>query len=307
MLLAILKRVLASGLTLFAIITVSFFMMKFAPGGPFDAEKAPPENIRKAIEAKYHLDKPLITQYFIYIKGLARLDLGPSFKIAHLNVNEVISAGIGHTLKLGALAMFLAVLIGLVIGLLASLNHNSWLDHLLMSTAMLGISVPNLVLAPILLLILSLKLKLLPISGLDSPAAYILPALCLSLFYVANIARLTRGSMLEVFSSNYVRTAKSKGLPTWRVVVFHCLKPTLIPVVSYLGPATAGMLAGSLVIEKIFVIPGIGRQFVDSAFARDYTMALGMILFYCSLVVSFNAIVDISYMFLDPKIRHAKT
>ena len=299
----IIKRVLASVATLFAIITVSFFMMKFAPGGPFDQEKSPPENIRKAIMAKYHLDKPLYKQYFIYLGGLAQLDLGPSFKVAHLTVNEVISEGIGPTLKLGALAMFIAVSFGLIIGLIAALNHNSWMDHFVMSTAMLGISIPNMVLAPILLLFLGIKMRLLPVSGLETASSYILPAFCLSLFFIANIARLTRGSMLEVLSSNYIRTARSKGLPTWRVVTFHCLKPTLIPVVSYLGPATAGMLAGSLVIEKIFVIPGIGRQFVDSAFARDYTMALGMILFYCTLVVFFNALVDISYMFLDPKIR----
>ena len=278
-------------------------MMKFAPGGPFDEEKSPPENIRKAIEARYHLDKPLVVQYFIYLKGLAQFDLGPSFKVAHLKVNEVIAEGIGHTLRLGAIAMSLALIIGMSLGLIAALYHNKWLDHLLMSTAMLGISIPNIVLAPILLLIFGLHYKILPVSGLNSFSSYILPSFCLSLFYIANIARLTRGSMLEILSSNYIRTAQSKGLPQWRVVVFHCLKPTLIPVISYLGPATAGMLAGSLVIEKIFVIPGVGRQFVDSAFARDYTMALGMIIFYCSMVVIFNALVDISYMFLDPRIR----
>lgn len=295
---------IASVLTLFAIVTVSFFMMKFAPGGPFDAEKAPPENIRKAIEAKYHLDKPLITQYMYYLKDLGRLDLGPSFKIAHLSVNEVIKEGIVYTLKIGFFSMIFAIISGLLLGILAALNHNKWPDHLLMSSAMLGISVPNMVLAPLLLLILGLQLKWLPVQfNADSWASYVLPCFCLSLFFVANIARLTRGSMLEVLSSNYVKTARSKGLPTWRIVLFHCLKPTLIPVVSYLGPATASMLAGSLVIEKVFVIPGIGRQFVDSAFARDYTMALGMILFYCVMVVGFNALVDISYMFLDPRIR----
>ena len=278
-------------------------MMKFAPGGPFDEEKSPPENIRKAIEAKYHLDKPLVTQYFLYMKGLAQLDLGPSFKVAHLRVNDVIAEGIGYTLRLGAIAMFFALVLGMTLGLIASLYHNKWIDHLLMSTAMLGISVPNIVLAPILLLIFGLYYKLLPVSGLDSFSSYILPSFCLSLFYIANIARLTRGAMLEILNSNYIRTAYSKGLPKWRIVIFHCLKPTMIPVASYLGPATAGMLAGSLVIEKIFVIPGVGRQFVDSAFARDYTMALGMIIFYCTMVVFFNAFVDISYMLLDPRIR----
>ena len=303
MFIAVIKRLFSSVLTLLAIVSVSFFMMKFAPGGPFDEEKSPPPEVRKAIEAKYHLDKPLYQQYFIYMKGLAQFDLGPSFKVAHLSVNDVIKEGVGYTLKLGFFAMLFAVTVGIFLGVLASLYHNKWLDHVLMSTAMLGISVPNIVLAPVLLLIFGLHFRIVPVSGLETWQATILPAFCLSLFYVANIARLTRGTMLEILHSNYIRTAKSKGLPMWRVIVFHALKPTMIPVASYLGPATASMLAGSLVIEKIFVIPGIGRQFVDSAFARDYTMALGMIIFYCSMVVFFNAFVDISYMLLDPRIR----
>jgi len=303
MLNVIFKRLFASVFTLWAIITVSFFMMKIAPGGPFDQEKNPPESIRKASEAKYHLDEPFIKQYFRYLKGLAVGDLGPSFKIAHLSVNEVIKSGIGNTLSLGSMAMAFAILLGVGLGMVAAFFKNKWLDHFLMSSAMLGISIPTMVLAPILLLLFGLKLKWLPVSGLDTWTSYLLPAFCLSLYYLANIARLTRASMLEVLSSNYVRTAYAKGLSSLRIVLRHCLKPTLIPVVSYLGPATAGMLAGSLVIEKIFVIPGIGRQFVDSAFARDYTMALGMILFYCSLVVFFNALVDIAYVILDPRQR----
>ncbi len=303
---AILKRVFSSLLTLWAIITVAFFMMKFAPGGPFDSEKEPPAAVKKAIEAKYHLNKKLPEQYWIYIKGLAKLDLGPSFKTAHLSVNQVIRAGIGYTLKIGFFAMLFALVFGIGIGLIAALNHNKFLDHLLMSSAMLGISLPSMVLAPLLLLLLGLNLRILPVSGLNSVSSYILPCFCLSLFYLANIARLTRGAMLEVLSSNYIRTAFAKGLPAWRVVIFHCLKPTLVPIVSYLGPATAGILAGSLVIEKIFVIPGIGRQFVDSAFARDYTMALGMVIFYCALVISFNMLVDLCYPFLDPQIKAKK-
>ena len=299
----IIKRIIASALTLLAIVSASFFMMKFTPGGPFDSEKRPPENVRKAIEAKYHLDKPLYQQYLMYLNDLAHLDLGPSFKVAHLRVNDVITEGIGHTLRLGAIAVSISVIFGLVSGVIASLNHNRWIDHLVMSSAVIGISIPNIVLAPMLLLILALHYQILPVGGLDSWKSYLLPSFCLSLFYVADIARLTRGSMLEVLSSNYVRTAHSKGLPLWRIVFFHCMKPAMIPVISYVGPAIAGLLAGSLVIEKIFVIPGIGRQFVDSAFARDYTMALGMIIFYCSLVIIFNTLVDISYMFLDPRIR----
>lgn len=302
----ILKRIIGSLLTLFAIVTVSFFMMKVAPGGPFDSEKTPPENIRKAIEEKYHLNEPMVKQYVRYLNGILHLDLGPSFQVAHLSVNDVIASGLGYTLKIGFFAMLFAIIVGISVGMIAALYHNKWIDYALMSSAMLGISVPNMVLAPVLLLVLSIHLRLLPVSGAESAAGFVLPVFCLSLYYVANIARLTRGSMLEVLTSNYIRTAYAKGLPTWRIVVFHCLKPTMIPIISYLGPATASMLAGSLVIEKIFVIPGIGRQFVDSAFARDYTMALGMIIFYCTMVIMFNAIVDILYHVIDPRIRSQK-
>ena len=302
MLYGILKRILASLVTLLAIITVSFFMIKVAPGGPFDAEKTPPEAVRKAIEAKYHLDEPLWRQYLYYMEGVVQLDFGPSFQVAHLNVTDVIAAGMGYTLAIGGLGMIFAVLVGMSIGIGAAMYQNKWVDHVLMSSAMLGISVPSMVMAPLLLLIFAITLGWLPSSGLNSPAAYILPVFTLSLYYIANIARLTRGSMLEVLSSNYIRTAYAKGLSKWRVVMVHALRPCLIPVLSYLGPATAGMLAGSLVIEKIFIIPGIGRQFVDSAFARDYTMALGMIIFYCSMVIMFNTLVDIAYRFLDPRI-----
>ena len=297
-------RLLSSFLTLFAIITVSFFMMRFAPGGPFDADKSPPPHVKAQIEAKFHLNEPLLKQYGRYIGDLLKLDLGPSFKIAHLKVIDVLKAGIGPTLKVGGLAIFFALSGGLLIGIIASLNQNSWVDHLVMTLSMIGVSIPTMVLAPILLIVLAVNKSIFPVSGLDDGLiSYILPSFCLSLFYLANIARLTRGSMLEVLSSNYIRTAKAKGMPTWHIVIVHCLRPALIPVVSYLGPATAGLLAGSLVVEKIFVIPGIGGQFVNSAFARDYTMALGMILFYCGLVVFFNAAVDMSYQFLDPKLR----
>jgi oligopeptide transport system permease protein len=278
-------------------------MMKFAPGGPFDSEKMPPPNIRAAIAAKYHLDDPLGKQYVDYMMGIARLDFGPSFQVAHLSVNEVITAGMSNTLTIGALAMVFSIVVGLTVGMIAALYRNKWLDHLLMSTAMVGISVPSMVLAPVLLLFLGMYWGVFPTSGLNSPMSYVLPVFCLSMFYIADIARLTRGSMLEVLTSSYVRTAMAKGLPMYKVVLRHCFKPMMIPVISYLGPAAAGMLAGSLVIEKIFVIPGIGRQFVDSAFARDYTMALGMIIFYCSMVIVFNAFVDIFYMVLDPQIR----
>lgn len=300
----IIKRLFASVLTLFLIVSASFFMMKIAPGGPFDEEKTPPAHIQKIMNEKYHLDKPLTVQYFLYIKGLAQFDLGPSFKLPHLKVNDVIRQSIEYTVTLGAQALIFALIMGVIIGTVSALNQNSWLDHILMSSAMLGISVPNMVLAPILILILGVKLKLIPVFGIESWTSYLLPSFCLSLFYLANIARLTRASFLEIIQSNYVRTAYSKGLPVWKIVVSHCLRPTLIPVISYLGPATASILAGSLVIERVFVIPGIGSQFVDAAFARDYTLALGLILFYCTLVVFFNALVDISYMFLDPRVKN---
>ena len=301
--LMILKRLGASLITLFAIVTVSFFLMKVAPGGPFDAEKMPPPAIRKAIEAKYHLDKPLWDQYLIYLEGIVKLDLGPSFRLAGHNVNDVIAAGVGPTLKIGVFSMLFAVIVGMGIGMIAGLKRNTAWDYGLMGVAMIGISVPSMVLAPVLLLVFGIQLKWLPVSGLDSGWALILPVFCLGSYYTSNIARLTRGAMLEVLSSNYITTARAKGLPSYKIIFQHALRPCLIPVVSYLGPATAGMLAGSLVIEKIFVIPGIGRQFVDSAFARDYTMALGMILFYCAMVVGFNAIVDALYPVIDPKLR----
>ena len=277
-------------------------MIKAAPGGPFDSEKAPPEAIRIAIEAKYGLNDPLLIQYWNYLKGVAQLDFGPSFQIVHLSVNDVIEAGMGFTLRIGALAMLFSIICGMGLGICASIYQNRWIDHVLMSVAMVGISVPSMVMGPLLLLIFGLTFKIFPVSGLDTASAYVLPVFCLSLYYIATIARLTRGSMLEVLSSNYIRTARAKGLPMLKIIFFHALKPCMIPVASYLGPATAGMLAGSLVIEKIFVIPGIGRQFVDSAFARDYTMALGMIIFYCTMVILFNTIVDICYRFLDPRI-----
>lgn len=300
------KRIVASILTLILIVSASFFMMKVAPGGPFDEEKTPPPHIQKILNEKYHLDKPLAVQYLLYMKDLAKFDLGPSFKLPHLKVNDVIKQSINYTVILGALALSFALICGVFIGVLAALNHNTWLDHILMSSAMLGISIPNMVLAPVLILILGIKLKWIPVFGIESFASYLLPAFCLSLFYLANIARLTRGSFLEIIQSNYVRTAYAKGLPVWKIVTSHCLRPTLIPVISYLGPATASILAGSLVIERVFVIPGIGSQFVDAAFARDYTLALGLILFYCTLVVFFNALVDISYMFLDPRVNSKK-
>ena len=302
MFLIILRRLAESLLTILAIVSVSFFMMKYAPGGPFDSEKNPPEAIRKAIEARYHLDESLFSQYLRYMRGLLELDLGPSFQVAHLSVNEVLAEGMGYTLRIGLWTMLLSVVVGVIIGMMAAWYRNRLADHVLMSLAMTGISIPSMVLAPVLLLLFGVTWNLLPTSGLHGTASYILPVFCLSLFYIANIARLTRGSMLEVLSSNYIRTARAKGLSTRAILFGHALRPAMIPVLSYLGPAMAGMLAGSLVIEKIFVIPGVGRQFVDSAFARDYTMALGMIIFYCVMVVFFNAIVDIIYRVLDPQI-----
>lgn len=299
----ILKRLAASVVTLFAIVTVSFFLMKAAPGGPFDAEKMPPPAIRKAIEAKYHLDKPTLEQYWLYLKGVAKLDFGPSFRLAGYDVVDVIAAGMWPTLKIGFASMIFAVICGVVLGVVASLYRNGFWDYALMALAMIGISVPSMVLAPVLLLIFGIKLNWLPVSGLTDAKSLILPVVCLGSYYTSNIARLTRGAMLEVLSANYIITAIAKGIPKYKIVIKHALRPCLIPIVSYLGPATAGMLAGSLVIEKIFVIPGVGRQFVDSAFARDYTMALGMILFYCIMVVGFNALVDMMYPVLDPKLR----
>ena len=288
---------------LFIIVTLVFFMIRLAPGGPFDTEKSAPPEVLENLEAYYHLDLPLYRQYMMYLGRLVHGDLGPSFKNSNFSVNELIALGFPVSLELGLYALAVALAIGLAAGISASLKPNSARDYVPMSLAMAGICIPNFVLGPLLVLVFALWLGWLPSSGWDGPLYKILPALTLGAAYAAYVARLTRGSMLEVLSQDFIRTARAKGLSEARVVLRHALRGGIQPVVSFLGPAAAGLLSGSFVIETIFQIPGLGRLFVQAAFNRDYTMILGTVLFYAFLILVFNLAVDVIEAFLDPRIR----
>jgi oligopeptide transport system permease protein len=299
----ILKRLLGVLPVLFIIASASFFIMKIAPGGPFDEERNVTEEVRRSIEAKYHLDQPLWRQYTIYMSGLMKGDLGPSYQYEGKSVNEIIASGLKVSVVLGGLAMALAMVLGMSAGVIAGWKHNSWVDHLVMSSAMTGICIPNFVLGPLLVLLFSLTLRMLPVAGWYGPKYMVLPVIALAMPYTAYIARLTRGGMLEIVRMDYIRTARAKGLTEIQVVIRHAFRCAVLPVVSYLGPACAGILTGILVIESIFNIPGMGRYFVLSAINRDYTVVMGTVLVYSSMLVLFNLLVDITYTFLDPRVR----
>ncbi|HEY1631850.1 MAG TPA: oligopeptide ABC transporter permease OppB [Rhizomicrobium sp.] len=306
------RRVAGAIPTLFIIITLAFFMMRIAPGGPFDNERHLPPEIEHNIEAAYNLDKPVYEQYFIYLGRLAHFDLGPSFKNKDFSVTQLIEVGLPVSAKLGLSAMVLAIFFGVLLGTIASLNQNKGTDYGVMALAMFGITIPTFVTAPILTLIFGvyglhvfgLDLTL-PVGGWNGGALrnMILPVIVLALPQTAIIARLVRGSMVEVLRSNYVRTARAKGLPNHLVVLRHALRAALLPVVSYLGPAIAGVLAGSLVVETIFGIPGIGRYFVNGAVDRDYTLVMGVVIYYAAFVILLNLLADILYAALDPRVR----
>ncbi len=284
--------------------TLAFFLIRLAPGGPFDTEKNLPAEIEANLAAKYHLDDPLWQQYLHYLGDLARGDLGPSFKYADYTVNELIAQGFPVSLRLGLLAIGLALIAGVTAGTVAAMRQNRPTDYGVMSVSMTGISIPNFVLAPLLILLFAVQLQWLPAGGLDAGwQVWVLPVISLALPQIAYIARLTRGSMIEVLRSNYIRTARAKGLPRRRVIVGHALRPALLPVLSYLGPALAGIITGSVVIETIFGIPGLGRFFVQGALNRDYTLVLGVVVFYGTLIVLFNLLVDLLYAVFDPRVR----
>jgi oligopeptide transport system permease protein len=290
--------------TLFVLLTLAFFLIRLAPGGPFDAERQLPPSIESSLQERYHLDEPLYQQYGRYLWGIARGDFGPSFQYQDLTVTQLIRAGFPVSFGLGASAMLLALGVGVALGVVAALRQNSPADYVVMSIAMLGISIPNFVLAPLLILGLAVYLDWLPAGGLGSWQHYILPVITLAAVQVAYIARLTRGSMIEVLRSPFIRTARAKGLPKRVVIVRHALPAALVPVVSYLGPATAGIITGSVVIESVFGIPGLGRHFINGALNRDYTLVLGVVLFYGMLVILFNFLVDLLYAWLDPRVKY---
>jgi len=286
--------------------TLAFFMMRAAPGGPFDTEKTLAPEIQANLDKKYHLDEPLIKQYGRYLFDLAQGDFGPSFQYKDYSVNELIATGFPVSLRLGGTAIILAFFIGSLLGTIAALRQNTAIDYTVMATAMTGISIPNFVLAPLMILLFAVNLQWLPAGGWNDGAFKntILPIIALTLPYVAYISRLMRSSMIEVLRSNPIRTARAKGLPEHTVILRHAMKPALLPVISFLGPATAGIITGSVVIEQIFGIPGLGRYFVQGALNRDYTLVMGVVVFYGILIILFNIIVDVVYALLDPKVRY---
>ncbi|NND44419.1 MAG: oligopeptide ABC transporter permease OppB [Xanthomonadales bacterium] len=300
-----LQRLLGVIPTMLLLITVVFFLIRVAPGGPFDSEKALPPEIQANLEAKYHLDEPLIQQYFRYLGQILVLDFGPSFQYKDWSVNELIAEGFPVSLTVGALAMVLAFGVGTLIGITAALRQNTPVDYGTMGFAMLGISVPNFVVAPLLILVFAVYAGWLPAGGWDwSVERMVLPVITLALPVIAYIARLTRGSMIEVLHSNFIRTARAKGLPERDVIRRHALKPALLPVISFMGPATAGLITGSVVVERIYAIPGLGSYFVTGALNRDYTLVMGVVVFYGLLIILLNFVVDMLYAWLNPKIRY---
>jgi oligopeptide transport system permease protein len=281
-------------------------MMRVAPGGPFDQERALPPEIERNMLAAYNLNAPLVVQYWDYLKGVVQGDFGPSFKYQDFSVAELLLSGFPASVRVGGIAIALAVVVGITLGTIAALRQNSGIDYAVMATAMTGITIPNFVMAPLLTLVLGVYLGWLPVAGWGggAPKFLILPVIALALPQIAYIARLTRGSMIENLNANFVRTARAKGLREQIVVVRHALKGALLPVVSYLGPATAQIMTGSVVIETIFGIPGIGRYFVQGALNRDYTLVMGTVIVYGVLIIVLNLVVDLLYGLLDPKVKH---
>ena len=290
-------------LTLWVVFTVSFFLMRAVPGGPFDMEQGIDPAIQAKIEAKFHLDKSDTAQYFIALGNTLQGDLGPSFKLSDYDVVDVLRQGLPRSLALGALALLFALVLGVSAGAVSAVKRGGFADRALMGLATIGIALPNFVIASILILIFVIQLGWLPAAGWGGWRYLLLPAFCLGAPFAAYIARLTRTGMLDVLNQDWIRTARAKGLSETRVIVGHAFKGGLLPVASFLGPAVAGILTGSLVIEQVFAIPGVGTYFVQSALNRDYTLSMGCVLLYTSLVYVMNLLVDISYTILDPRVK----
>lgn len=298
-----LRRLAGALPTLLVLVTLAFLMVRLAPGGPFSSERALPPEVEANLLARYHLDEPLWQQYLRWLGDLARGDFGPSFQYKDYTVTELIATGFPVSLQLGASALLLALLLGLLAGATAALRPRSALDHAVMVTAMTGISVPNFVMAPLLVLVFAVTLGWLPAGGWGAPLTWLLPVIALALPQVAYVARLTRGALLEVLTQPWIRTARAKGLSEATIIRRHALKPALLPVVSYLGPAFAALITGSVVIESVFGIPGLGRYFVQGALNRDYTLVMGVVVFYGALIILVNLLVDLAYAWLDPRVR----
>ncbi|XXT24809.1 ABC transporter permease subunit [Sorangium sp. So ce429] len=298
------KRLLSIIPTLFIVATLVFILVRIVPGGPFDQERAVPVEVQRQLDAKYHLNDPVLKQYGDWLLALVtKGDLGPTFKYPNRTVNEIIALSLPVSMQLGFWAMLFALAMGIPLGIIGAIRQNTWKDTAAMAVSMVGLSVPRYVLAPLLMLVFSLKLYWFPVARWETWRHMVLPVICAGLPVAAYIARLTRGGMLEVIRSDFIRTARAKGLSERKVVLKHALRGGLLPVVSFLGPGFSGLLVGSLVVEKIFNIPGMGRYFVEAATNRDYNLVMGVMLVYGFLLMLFNAIVDVAYAFIDPRVE----
>jgi len=300
----ILKRFLMAIPVLLVVASITFFLVRLAPGGPFDSEKVVSPQVLKNLNEVYNLNAPLMEQYFDYMVNAFQGNFGPSFRYPGRSVSEMILAGIPVTLELAMYAVLFATILGLIAGIIAAVKKNTFLDYFPMAIAMLGICMPTFLLGPVLLLLFGIELELLPVSGWDTlPGDKVLPAITLGAAYAAYIARLARGGMLETLNQDYIRTARAKGLPEFKVVLVHAVRGGLIPVIAFMGPAIAGLIGGSFVVETIFQIPGLGRFYVEAAFNRDYTMILGTTIFFSALIIFFNLLSDIAIGFFNPQTR----
>ena len=299
------RRLLVAIPTLFVVVTVAFFMMRAAPGSPFDLDRKLPPEIKKNVEAKFGMNKPLVAQYVDYVSGVMHGDFGPSLKYQDKTVLQILGENYRVSLTIGLLAISLAIIGGVTLGVFAAMRQNGPLDYTTMGIAILGVCIPSFVTAPLLQLALGSKLGWLPIAGWDNGSLpnLVMPVIVLALPQIAIISRLTRAGMIEVLHSNYVRTARAKGLPSFSIVTKHALRAAILPLVSYLGPAFAGLLTGSLVVERIFNLPGLGKFFVTSALQRDYTVVMGMVIIYATLILVLNLAADMLYAVLDPRVR----
>ncbi len=301
----VLQRIGSMILTLLCIITITFFLMHSVPGGPFTRERPLPEAIVKALNEKFNLDAPLFEQYTDYLFGLLQGDMGPSFQLANVQVTDRIMSGLPHTAKIGGVAIIVVLVLGIPLGVIAALKQNKPADSFIMFITTFGVCIPSFVLAMLLIYVFAIKLPWFPVisSSLDNPMAMVLPVLAVSGYSLSFIVRLMRSSMLDVTQQDYVRTARAKGISEVKVIMKHAFKNAVMPVVTYIGPMIATLLTGSFVIEKFFTIPGVGRMFVESISNRDYTMIMGVTIFDAVLLVIMTFIVDIIYMFVDPRIR----
>lgn len=296
------KRLVASLLTIWVVITLTFFLMRLMPGGPFDGEKLT-EQVKANMEAKYGMDKPLSEQYFMYMNNLIHGDLGESMVFKGREVTETIATSFPASAKVGLCSVATSIVIGITLGIVAALKRNTWADTTIVFVVTLGITIPSFVISAVLIYFLAVEFGLLPPTGFGNWKNYIMPVIALSMSSMAFITRLTRNKLLDVLKSDYIRTAKAKGLSRGKIIFKHALRNSLIPIVTYVGPLIASILTGSFIVEQIFAIPGLGNEFVQSVTNRDYTMLLGVTVFYCTMLITFNFLVDILYVIIDPRIK----